>query len=695
MTTVTPTHSDARPSRTVVVMKDWARPELRGSPLERGGSSWRLDTALLVLFVVCGALLRLDFMRAVQFTIDSDEAIVGLMAKHILEGAPVPTFYYGQHYMGSLEAIMASASFWLFGMSGFTLQLVPLLWSLALVVVMFFLGRECGGVLVGRIAALLTAIPPVALVVWSTKARGGFIEIVVLGALALYAAARWFKASGSSTTYPIFIGLVLGLGWWVNNQILYFMVPIALFGCLHLLKGMGFELRWWLNRARIVLFGIIAFFVGSAPYWLYNLERGFPSMGMFGRSKLEEIARHCSGLFDTAIPTLLGAKHFWETEEIFPFSTGVYYAAYGLIFFGVLYVRRAQLRSLVCGELDNAAPLEMIFLFLAVACSIFVVSTFGWLWKAPRYLLPTYVGLFVVCGYACVVAMRRSRVFGTLCVVGLLALNLTSSYAGGRAIPGEPVVFAGERVSRDHSEIVAVLERLGISKVKTNYWIGYRLAFETSERVTFLGSGDPRQVRIPSYESGLEDEERERLPLLAVGAEADVIRPGLLRLGYTFKEIKASGYTLFYELEKDERDLVPISSTAIAETRAQGPQRGQGAVDGSSHTRWGSGEPQHPGMTFEILFKEKQRLAEIEYDLGEWSHDYPRGLEIQLLESGGSTFTVISNQEFQSIRYFMQENTVFPISFPEREVVGVRLIQNGSHPVVDWSIAELRFFSHR
>lgn len=695
MTTATPTHSDTVASRKVVVMEDRARPQPPYNSSGAGATVGWLDVFFLILLVTCGALLRLDFMRAVEYTIDSDEAIVGLMAKHILEGAPVPTFYYGQHYMGSLEAIMASASFWLFGMSGFTLQLVPLLWSLALILVMFFLGRECGGVVVGRIAALLTAVPPVALVVWSSKARGGFIEIVVLGALAMLVTARWFKEATSSTTYPIVIGVLLGIGWWVNNQILYFMVPIALFSFLHLVRGLQLDIRSILEPARVVLFGSLAFLVGSIPYWLYNLEHGFPSMGMFGRSPLKDIAQHCRGLFDTAIPILLGARHFWESDEIFPGSTVVYYVIYGTIFATVLYARRAHIRSFMCGRIDTAAPLEMLFLFLAAACAIFAVSTFGWLSEAPRYLLPTYVGLFVVSGYACREMFRRSRALGTLCVGCILVLNIASSYAGGRAIPGEPIVFAGERVSRDHSEILSVLERLDITKVKTNYWIGYRLAFETNERVTFYGSGDPRQVRIQGYESALGDSERERLPLLLVRPEAEAIRPALIRLGFSFKEIQASGYTLFYELEKKGQDLVPIPSTEIARTFTQGPQMSHGALDGSSHTRWGSGKPQHPGMTFEVFFAKTQKLAAIEYDLGEWAHDYPRGLEIHLLKNDGSTVTVLSDPEFQSIRYFMQENTVVPILFPEHEVHGVRLIQTGSHPIVDWSIAELRFFSRR
>ena len=84
------------------------------------------EWAGVVLLVIIALLLRLDFMRGGSFVIDSDEAIVGLMGKHILEGRGIPTFYYGQHYMGSLEGICASIVFWFFGASAFTLQLVPL-----------------------------------------------------------------------------------------------------------------------------------------------------------------------------------------------------------------------------------------------------------------------------------------------------------------------------------------------------------------------------------------------------------------------------------------------------------------------------------------------------------------------------------------------------------------------------------------
>lgn len=36
--------------------------------------------------------------------------------------------------------------------------------------------------------------------------------------------------------------------------------------------------------------------------------------------------------------------------------------------------------------------------------------------------------------------------------------------------------------------------------IRTNYWIGYRLAFETEERVRFVVFQEPGQVRLPDYE---------------------------------------------------------------------------------------------------------------------------------------------------------------------------------------------------
>ena len=59
--------------------------------------------------------------RSLVFTIyehadfDSDQAIVGLMAKHLSEGRAFPLFFYGQTFMLGVEAWLMAPVFWVMG----------------------------------------------------------------------------------------------------------------------------------------------------------------------------------------------------------------------------------------------------------------------------------------------------------------------------------------------------------------------------------------------------------------------------------------------------------------------------------------------------------------------------------------------------------------------------------------------------
>src|SRR5574344_689667 len=107
----------------------------------------RKEKIIFILILFIAFALRLDFLIANNFTLDSDEAIVGLMAKHINEGKTSPIFYYGQHYLGSLEAYAVAGLFKFFGFSAIALKAVPLIFSLIFVVLvlvpLFFQIIEC------------------------------------------------------------------------------------------------------------------------------------------------------------------------------------------------------------------------------------------------------------------------------------------------------------------------------------------------------------------------------------------------------------------------------------------------------------------------------------------------------------------------------------------------------------------------
>ena len=78
---------------------------------QRDTARWRASLVWSgLLAAVCGAgiLLRVWVYRSTLGIPDSDEAVVGLMARHILHGQ-ITTFFWGQAYGGSQEALLDGA----------------------------------------------------------------------------------------------------------------------------------------------------------------------------------------------------------------------------------------------------------------------------------------------------------------------------------------------------------------------------------------------------------------------------------------------------------------------------------------------------------------------------------------------------------------------------------------------------------
>ena len=85
--------------------------------------------ALIVALVLLAAVVLrgVFFLRFDESYFDSDQAIVGLMAKHLLEGRAFPLFFYGQEYMLGVESWVMAPVFAVFGPSVFALRLTMVL----------------------------------------------------------------------------------------------------------------------------------------------------------------------------------------------------------------------------------------------------------------------------------------------------------------------------------------------------------------------------------------------------------------------------------------------------------------------------------------------------------------------------------------------------------------------------------------
>ena len=159
--------------------------------------------------------------------------MVGIQAQHILRGE-FPVYYFGQVYMGSLEAYLVAVLFAIAGSSVWTLRAEPVLLSLLIV----WLTWKLAAILADAaklppyakrrfmiIATLFAAVPPLYDAIIELRTLSGYIETFVLMLLLLISAfrltQRWHE--GASTRELALrwagIGFIVGLGFWVNPLI--------------------------------------------------------------------------------------------------------------------------------------------------------------------------------------------------------------------------------------------------------------------------------------------------------------------------------------------------------------------------------------------------------------------------------------------------------------------------------------------
>lgn len=649
----------------------------------------RTDLIVLTTLMLAGLILRLDFLIPVNFVIDSDEAIVGLMAKHIAEGESIPTFYYGQNYMGSLEPIMAAGVFKLFGISNAALKAVPLMFSLVFIAICYFLGRGLGGSVAGLISAVFAAVPPCPLVVWSGKARGGFIEILVIGGLCLLLFMRWLKPEKQSLRLTSLIAALLGLGWWTNNQIIYFMLPIGYLSLVKLLTVPQKSLSLRLKAIAVhLLVGVTFFLIGGWPFWQYNLENNFISFEMFHGAEGSDMLEHVQGLLTVALPIILGSKRFWEYNDIFAGSTLLFFLVYISLFYFIFRGRGKKVLSLF-GFPASLSGVEVLLVTVFAVLSVFCLSSFGYLVQAPRYLLPLYVPLFPLVGYAFAELRKVSPIVCLASGVLLLYMNFLSSYSFGRSIPGEPFVYKQQRVARDHTQLIEWLDARKITWVRTNYWIGYRLAFETAERIRFDLFQEPTQLRIKSYRKEAKAVGLEEIPLVLVPSQAALVEKAMRALHYEFSTSRVGEYVVIHDIITPAKQFSILDNDMLSVSASHNNSTAGLAVDNDDDTRWGSGKAQSPDMQYKIRFKEPESLVGLHYDLGDWGHDWPRILRIAVETSDGKQETVFDDHAYDAVRYFTNNNSSISIFFNKENVSAVTIYQEGNDKVYDWSIAEI------
>ena len=187
----------------------------RSSRIGSGCAGLAPVLAVVVVLVVLRAAVYLLFE---QIAFDSDQAINGLMAKHLSEGRAFPLFFYGQTYLLAVEAWIAVPFFWIGGPTVLALRCSLLAWNIAFgVLLVAGLSRDTT---LSPWAALAPALfflaAPPSVASQLINAQGGIIEPFV------YVGVLWFLRRR-----PLGFGAVLAIGF-RNREFTMYAVPVLI-----------------------------------------------------------------------------------------------------------------------------------------------------------------------------------------------------------------------------------------------------------------------------------------------------------------------------------------------------------------------------------------------------------------------------------------------------------------------------------
>ncbi|HLF28652.1 MAG TPA: hypothetical protein VJG32_20150 [Anaerolineae bacterium] len=517
------------------------------SKLSDTGRRW----AALALIVAAMVSLKLALLAADAVPFNSDEAIVGLMARHILHGER-PAFFYGQAYLGSTDAWLVSIAFSIIGPSVLAIRLVQIALFAGTLITTYAVARRLGLAEPGaRLAVLLMALPPPLLTLYTTATLGGYGETLFLGNLLILTArslgaphaSRITYSAGSLLRWALF-GLLAGFAFWTFGLILIYLIPIAL---------------WLLHRQRLSAWpgyavAGLGFAIGSAPWWL--------AFGQMGSALIGELAG--SAVASTvAAPTLLGSlgvrllnffvfgaaawfglRYPWSPEFIFPLI-GLTIAA--LYLAALVYaVRRGS---------------RLLWGMIGVLLIVYLTTPFGGD-PSGRYFLPLYLPLSIFT--ALLIERLRARQTGWLAgflVVFLLSYNVVgAARAALQKPPGITTQFdAVTWIDHAHDrELIDFLLAQGETHGYTNYWVAYPIAFLSGEQIVSAARlpyhldfrYTRRDDRYLPYTQAVSDSLRAFYVTTNHPRLDALIRERLSERSVVFQEKRIGSYQLFYGLSR-------------------------------------------------------------------------------------------------------------------------------------------------
>lgn len=523
----------------------------RAKPL--GLSGW-----LLVLGAALA--LRVIVLASGAVSFHSDEGVVALMARHINQGLPIPAFFYGQAYMGSLDALLVALGFRVLGEHVLTIRLVESALYLATVALTTGLTlRLTGQRGVALMAGLLASVPPMTMTLYTTMTLGGYSETLLFGTVALWLGYDLSHEYPTSLWRWGLLGLTAGLGWWTNGLIVVYLLPIALYLLASLRQrspGPSFSAKW--REGRGVGFAALCFLIGSLPWWMYNVDHNWDALHWLTGS-LQSANGIAFGpgirafsLFFIGLPAAFGARFSWQGNWWAGAWSGLIIAIYVLAI-GVSIIRARK---------TDGVERYLVTLLIGFGV-IFIGSAFG---SDPsgRYFVPIMpiLGILLAAmAYSLWQRAGKQRIVAVALIGGVLIFQFAGHVTAMTTIPpGITSQFdPANDFTNDYDQalidfLLAHNAMLGYG----TYWVTFRIAFLSQERVildAWLPNKEsllytPVDRRYPPYTQRVEAAPHPVYVTAHLPALDTALVDKLARAGITYRTQVIGPYTVYYDLSQ-------------------------------------------------------------------------------------------------------------------------------------------------
>jgi hypothetical protein len=616
-----------------------------------------------------------------------DEAVTGEMALHILKGEP-QLFFWGQPYMGALEAYLAGFLFYLLGSSAFVLHLTDVCIMAFMLFLVNRIGTLVGGWVVGFLAAIYWALSPLYLSIVGQLATGGHVEACAAGTFVLFAIC-WlaFKPSKNPIILAFLIGLIAGLGWYSS----LLSVPFLLAGAFGLSLA-----RPRLLLIRIPWMGLAGFLLGSSPFWLWQYLHNFSTFDFF--------EGHGVGIFNqlpTRIYTVLRLSLFqsllgdwWDGHSVLPsvpsFLAWTVFILIYLPAFSISLITIFQwLRRIISLRNPFEGPKDLVvatFWILVLAFSTSEQGANGSL----RYSLSLYVPFTILVAIWLGKIFQFRRALGSAVLVGLLCFNLFLHYLfldEFKNLPYRPI-----------DNLIKTLKDKGIRYAYADSRISQVLTFESRGEIIcadYYGQRNYNYLRAvdaaPAKEIAIVTHQRLGNPYPETMAAA------LRLLGGSYRREEAGPYVYWYDFKEPATHLKPLPPQDWRTTASQEQDQCRLIKDRDILTSWQI--LKRAGDWLAVDLGKPKRLARISVLPGPIGYGLPSGfrLEISLDQKHWEKISELSVNDMLPGLYWyrgrprLDQAPRLQISFAPRLARFVRLtnLTTPEDPKEPWTIAEL------